>query len=214
MKIIVALFALACFAGVTRGACTLGSAITSTCDSTNATKGITAQIVSVLGSMGHSFRQPDPKWVHCPGWTCVLQSGVASALEQAAQSRNDFITLSSAFRSSAEQYLLYQWYLDGHRCGISLAAEPGQSNHEGGRAIDTPNYNYWMSALTSHGWTHSYPSNDPVHFDYLSAANLDQANLLAFQKLWNAHNSNKLTEDGIYGTNTANALRASPCGGW
>ena len=40
-------------------------------------------------------------------------------------------------------------------------------------------------------------------------------NLLAFQRLWNRHNPNsKISEDGIYGTQTANALYNSPCGGW
>ena len=40
-------------------------------------------------------------------------------------------------------------------------------------------------------------------------------NLLAFQRLWNRHNPNsKISEDGIYGTQTSNALYNSPCGGW
>lgn len=49
--------------------------------------------------------------------------------------------------------------------------------------------------------------------DYASS-DLAQQNLIAFQKLWNAHNSDQLAEDGIYGTNTANALYYSPCDGW
>jgi hypothetical protein len=211
MKIAAIFLLVACIAS-SAYACTLGTL--TGCDSTGPLAGITSQIVSELNAMGYSFRGLNPQWVHCPGWACVLQSSAASALESAAQSRNDYITLSSAFRSSAEQYVLYRWYLNGHQCGISLAAAPGQSNHEGGRAIDTPYYNYWLSTLQSHGFSHTYPSTDPVHFDYLAAPNICSQNLLAFQRVWNAHNANKLSEDGIYGPNTANALYNTPCGGW
>lgn len=37
-------------------------------------------------------------------------------------------------------------------CGIQLAAKPGTSNHEGGAAIDTSYYQYWMSTLQANGW--------------------------------------------------------------
>lgn len=165
--------------------------------------------------MGYSFRGLDPNRCHCPGFACTLQSSAASVLEQATASVSDYITLNSAFRSSAEQYVLYQWYLAGHKCGITLAAVPGQSNHEGGRAIDTSNYNYWTPILARYGWEHTYPSSDPVHFDYNAAPNLDSKNLLAFQRLWNRHNpGSQIAEDGEYGPATAKALYNTPCGGW
>ena len=212
MKGVAIVMMIAMIMGVAYG-CTLGT-ITG-CDSTGPTAGITSQIVNQLNSWGYSFRGLDGNSVHCPGWTCVLQDSAASALEAAARSKNDYITLSSAFRSSAEQYVLYRWYLNGRQCGISLAAQPGQSNHEGGRAIDTPYYNYWLSTLAAYGYQHTYPSSDPVHFDYLNAPEISQENLKAFQTLWNAHNpGNQLTVDGIYGPNTANALYNTPCGGW
>src|SRR5690242_17512187 len=43
------------------------------------------------------------------------------------------MTLNSALRTVAQQYMLYRWYQAG-RCGISLAAKPGSSNHETGLA--------------------------------------------------------------------------------
>lgn len=165
--------------------------------------------------MGYSFKTLDSQWIHCAS-PCVnqLQSAAADSLANAAKSKNDYITLNSAWRSSAQQYLLYNWYNKGI-CGIGLAATPGTSNHEGGRAIDTSYYSYWLSTLQNYGWTHSYPSDDPVHFDYYGCSDLAQKNLLAFQKLWNAHNPNsKISEDGIYGSQTANALYNSPCSGW
>lgn len=194
--------------------CTLGSAVYAGCNSYSSSLGLTNQIIAELNSMGYSFRGLDGNWVHCPGFTCTLQSSAASALESAARSKNDYITLNSAFRSSAEQYILYQWYLK-KMCSISLAAAPGSSNHEGGRAIDTSNYNYWSSTLGAYGWSHTYPSSDPVHFDYTKASDLASKNLLAFQRLWNRHNpNNKISEDGIYGPQTENALKNAPCNGW
>lgn len=192
--------------------CILGTY--SGCDSSGVSKGITNQIVAELNSMGYSFRNLNPTWVHCNGSPCTLQDGAANSLEKAAASKNDYITINSAFRSSAEQYLLYNMY-QKHTCGITLAAQPGSSNHEGGRAIDTSNYSYWTSTLAAYGWVHSYPSSDPVHFDYTAVPDLASKNLLAFQRLWNRHNPNsKISEDGIYGSQSANALYHTPCSGW
>ena len=99
--------------------------------------------------------------------------------------------------------------------GISLAAVPGTSNHEGGAAIDTSYYSYWESTLEKYGWTHTYPSSDPVHFDYSNVKDLAKENLIAFQKLWNKNNpNNPIAEDGIYGKDTESAFYNTPCDGW
>ena len=195
--------------------CTLGSSLASgSCDSYGQSVGLTNQIIAELNSMGYTFRTLSSTWVHCSGFACTLQNSAADSLEATAKSVNDYITLNSAFRSSAEQYLLYKYYLAG-RCGITLAAAPGSSNHEGGRAIDTSNYNYWNGYLSSHGWTHPYPSSDPVHFDYSGASDIASKNLLAFQRLWNRHNPGAtISEDGQYGPQTESALNKSPCNGW
>jgi len=143
-----------------------------------------------------------------------LQQSAATSLANAAKSKNDYITLNSAWRSAAQQYLLYNWYTKGY-CGIGLAAVPGTSNHEGGRAIDTSYYSYWLTTLQAYGWSHSYPTSDPVHFDYTAATDLAKQNLVAFQKLWNLNNPTAtIATDGVYGPATANALYNSPCGGF
>lgn len=192
--------------------CILG---TQTGCSTSVCLGLTNDIIAELDSMGYGFKSLDSKWVHCSS-PCVnsLQSGAADSLAAAAESKNDYITLNSAFRSSAQQYLLYNWYLKGI-CGIGLAATPGTSNHEGGRAIDTSYYSYWLSTLENYGWAHSYPSSDPVHFDYTKVSDIADKNLKAFQRLWNRNNpNNQIAEDGVYGPDSANALYNSPCDGW
>lgn len=193
-------------------ACILG---TQTGCSTSVAEGLTNQIIAQLNTMGISFKTMDTAWVHCTS-PCVnsLQTAAANSLANAAKSKNDYITLNSAFRSSAQQYLLYNWYLKGI-CGIGLAAVPGTSNHEGGSAVDTSNYNYWLSTLKAAGWLYQYPTSDPVHFDYPGVADVRSKNLQAFQMLWNKNNPTaKIAEDGIYGSQTANALYNSPCGGW
>ena len=109
---------------------------------------------------------------------------------------------------------MYSWHQKGI-CGITAAAAPGTSNHEGGRAVDISYYDYWYTALTNNGWTHSLPSSDPVHYDYLGVSDLAAVNLIAFQKLWNLNNpGSPISEDGIYGPMTANALYNSPCSGF
>lgn len=192
--------------------CTLGSQNGCT---TSIAEGLTYQILDELQAMGYDFATVDGQWIKCES-PCVnrLQSAAADALASAAKSKNDYITLNSAVRSSAQQYLLYEWYLNGI-CGIGLAAKPGTSNHEGGRAIDTSYYSYWLSTLESFGWVHSYPSSDPVHFDYTASADIAQQNLLAFQRLYNRYNPlNTISEDGLYGPATETALYNAPCDGW
>lgn len=191
--------------------CILGEP--SGCDEANIASGIRNQIIAEMESMGYSFTTLDSAWARC-STPCSLQSSAASSLQSATSSVNDYITINSAYRSSAEQYLLYTWYQKG-MCGITLAATPGSSNHESGGALDTSNYNYWIEPLAKYGWVHTYPSSDPVHFDYSGVSNVASQNLLAFQRLWNRHNpSSPIDEDGQYGPQTENALYHAPCSGW
>ncbi|MGV3621952.1 MAG: carboxypeptidase regulatory-like domain-containing protein [Archangium sp.] len=139
-----------------------------------------------------------------------LAAGASSALKSATNAKNDFITISSAYRTVAEQYLLYRWQ---GSCGIQVAAAPGASNHQSGRAIDTPNYSYWRTALTNAGWTW-LGSSDVVHFDHFASPNNASKSVLAFQRLWNKNNANKLVEDGIWGPASNSAMASSPTSGF
>ena len=75
-------------------------------------QGLTDEITSELGSMGYSFKSLDSTWVKCSS-PCSLQTAAANDLVAAAKSKNDYISLNSAFRSAAQQYLLYNWYQKG-----------------------------------------------------------------------------------------------------
>ena len=143
-----------------------------------------------------------------------LEPKAATGLEAAGASAT--LSVTSAFRTIAQQYLLYRWYENG-QCGISLAAVPGNSNHETGIAVDLGNYASVIGLMSSHGWTHSYPSSDPVHFDYTAGGTIDlrSESVLAFQKLWNLNNPGaKIAEDGAYGPITASKIAASPATGF
>ena len=134
-----------------------------------------------------------------------LQASARDALHRAAARRA--ITINSAFRTLADQYVLY------HSGGCGLAARPGSSNHQSGRAIDVASYSTVRSTLESEGcgWL---GSRDPVHFDCPGADRRSQA-VLAFQKLWNLNNpGDRIAEDGAYGPQTESRLARTPAAGF
>lgn len=183
------------------------------CD-TSIVAGLTGQLVAELNCI-----QPNTMVdFRGPGITLsnavqpFLNPGAAAALQQAVAASGTSISLSSAYRSVAQQYLLLKWFNAG-QCGIQAAAVPGKSNHQSGRAIDVPSYNFWISKLQAKGWTW-YGSGDLVHFDFNAAPNLGSNSVLAFQKLWNKNNANKIDEDGQWGPQTESAMAQSPTTGF
>ncbi len=197
--------------GVFRAGLTAGEA--GGCD-TSIVSGLTGQLVAELNCITPNTM------VDFRGANISLSSAVqpylnpaaANAMKAAVAASGTNITLSSAYRSVAQQYLLLKWYRAG-QCGIQAAAEPGKSNHQSGRAIDVPSYNFWIPKLQAQGWTW-FGSGDLVHFDFLAAPNAGSTSVLAFQKLWNKNNASKLAEDGDWGPMTEAAMAASPTTGF
>ncbi|MCA9627736.1 MAG: M15 family metallopeptidase [Myxococcales bacterium] len=134
-----------------------------------------------------------------------LQASARDALWAAASKTS--ISINSAFRTLADQYVLY------YSGGCGLAAKPGRSNHQSGRAIDVQNYSAAKSALLSAGCTW-LGSSDPVHFDCPGSDGRPDA-VLAFQKLWNVnHPEDRIDEDGAYGPQTEARLAKTPAAGF
>lgn len=134
-----------------------------------------------------------------------LQATARDALHRAAARQP--ITINSAFRTVADQYVLY---FSG---GCGLAARPGSSNHQSGRAIDVASYSTVRASLEAEGcaWL---GSRDPVHFD-CPGTDRRSDSVLAFQRLWNMNNpTDPIAEDGIYGPQTESRLARSPAGGF
>jgi len=126
---------------------------------------------------------------------------------------NNELDVTSALRTLAQQYLLVQWF-DAGECGITAAAPVGESNHEGGRAVDLGNYDERISAMAARGWAHDV-SGDPVHFDHTASTDDRSQDVRAFQALWNANNPNdQIGVDGDYGPQTEARLKAAPAAGF
>lgn len=147
------------------------------------------------------------------GNAVLLYLGAPAKTALANVTANSTVQVNSAFRTVAQQYLLYRWFQQG-RCGITAAARPGRSNHESGRALDLANYSSRISAMGNKGWSHSVPG-DPVHFDHLNSPDIRGKDVLAFQRLWNRNNPNdRIGEDGAYGPDTESRLRQAPATGF
>ena len=134
-----------------------------------------------------------------------LQASARDALWAAAARRP--IRVNSAFRTVADQYVLY------HSGGCGLAATPGRSNHQSGRAVDVGSYATVRSVLEAAGCTW-LGSRDPVHFDCPGVDGRPDS-VLAFQRLWNTNQpEDRIAEDGDYGPQTEARLARSPAGGF
>jgi len=148
-------------------------------------------------------------------YTLMQPAAVNSLKKVLARRPGQTMNITSALRSLAQQYLLYKWYRAG-RCGIGLAATPGNSNHQSGLALDVSPYSSWRSHFQAIGWRW-LGSKDPVHFDYTGSGtvSLKSLSIKAFQRLWNKnHPNDKIAEDGVYGPQTEARLSKSPATGF
>ena len=144
-----------------------------------------------------------------------LQTPAANALAKVAAGRNVKLGINSATRALPQQFLLYNWYKQG-RCGIGLAARPGNSNHESGLAVDVDDSAAWRSTFQANGFKW-LGASDPVHYDYTGpgAIDMDGLSVYAFQRLWNRnHPDDLIAEDKDYGTETETRLAKAPVGGF
>ena len=145
-----------------------------------------------------------------------LAAGARDALVKALNaSKSTELKLNSALRTVAQQYLLYRWYRT-KRCGITLAARPGKSNHESGLAIDISKPKSWRRKLRKVGFRWK-GKKDRWHFDYRGkrVKKRKGGDVKAFQRLWNRnHPDDQIGEDGDYGQSTEKRLRKAPPGGF
>jgi murein L,D-transpeptidase YcbB/YkuD len=148
-----------------------------------------------------------------------LQAGAKESLRAAlrqgiAKQPNLKMTINSAYRTVAQQHILYRVYRRDPKL-IPLAANPGNSNHEDGLAIDVNNYNAWKPYLLANGWQW-LGGNDPVHFfEDNGRDDIGTLGVKAFQTLWNRFNPNDLmTVDGNFGDQTAAKMDRSPIAGF
>lgn len=136
-----------------------------------------------------------------------LQAPAVEALDKAIRLRSRQMKVNSAYRTLAQQAVLYAHYKN-RRCGIRAAALPGRSNHNTALAIDVEDADQWRPYLERFGWDW-IGSFDPMHFDFegFGGKNINYFSILAFQQIWN-RNYPKLarSEDGTWGGATEQAL--------
>lgn len=144
-----------------------------------------------------------------------LQPLAKAALKKAIEERGVRLFVNSAYRTIAQQLMLFNQFKAG-RCGIVAAAPPGGSNHQSGLALDIEDPAGWRPFLERHGWQW-LGSFDPMHFDYVGFGSKDINPLAveAFQRLWNENNpNNQLEPDGDFGPLTEASLNIAPADGF
>lgn len=133
------------------------------------------------------------------------------ALQRAIADRKKTLVVNSAYRTLAQQMLLYNW----RGSNSNPVAPPGKSNHQSGLAIDVADPRGWEPYLMRYGWNPL--SGDPPHFNFEGGGAIDirSKSILAFQQLWNKNNpGDRIGEDGSFGPQTAQALNQSPANGF
>jgi N-acetylmuramoyl-L-alanine amidase len=182
--------------------------------STAAVRGLSMQIVNGLSDRLH--RLDAPNFVIGEACYPYFQPQVWEALLKALKSRPGWtMTCNSAFRSPAQQLILWEHY-QRKRCNISLAAKPGgRAPHMDGTAIDINEWKLWMPVLEQYGFEWQ-GNGDPMHFTGLQAEseNIAAAAIASFQKLCNKKTDRGLAIDGDCGELTLKALRMAPVNGW
>lgn len=193
--------------GAARGALSLESLAGSGGCSTAGAEAISAQLIEEMLCLGEGrlvrFEHRNVTLTSTRVHPYLSPAG-RDALYSAAEGGE--IRINSALRTLSDQYLLY--------AGCSVAATPGRSNHETGRAIDVDNWSARLSALRAAGFTHPLPDTDAVHFE-ASGDDLRALSVRAFQRLWNAnHRDDMIAEDGVSGPQTLARLARTPAEGF
>ncbi|NQE36842.1 peptidoglycan-binding protein [Microcoleus asticus] len=132
------------------------------------------------------------------------------ALQKAIERYGRKLVVNSAYRTLAQQMLLFKWLN-----GKSPVAEPGQSNHQSGLALDIEDREGWLPFLNGSGWQPL--AGDPPHIDYQGAGakDLREATIKAFQQLWNKnHPTEEIEAEGLWGPITESCLNRSPAMGF
>ncbi|MBX3259057.1 MAG: D-alanyl-D-alanine carboxypeptidase family protein [Labilithrix sp.] len=86
-------------------------------------------------------------------------------MQQAAHSAGVRLTLSSGFRTNEEQKYFYNCYKTKKCNGGNLAAKPGYSNHQNGRALDLSTSKWLANNAGKFGFKRTVPS-EPWHYEF------------------------------------------------
>ncbi|HEY9847833.1 MAG TPA: M15 family metallopeptidase [Leptolyngbyaceae cyanobacterium] len=145
----------------------------------------------------------------------LLQPAAKEALRKAIKERGKTLSVISAYRTIAQQLILFN-HAQAGRCGIKNAARPGQSYHQSGLALNISDASGWEPFLVKYGWRRPL-SDVPAHFEFVGGDTHDirPVAVQAFQELWNLnHSDDEIVVDGVYGPKTEARLGNSPIEGF
>lgn len=184
------------------------------CSSTTVANGLSRQILAQMNIIvpGVLVNYSDLNIDIHPLQFPFLQQRAKDALATAIRRRGRKMRINSGYRTCAQQFLLHRWR---GNCDITLAANPGSSNHESGLGLDIDDHNGWKPFLEREGWRWKGLS-DVVHFDFFGGGvPIGNVGVKAFQTLWNRNFPNQsIGTDGVYGTDTAEKLAVAPSEGF
>lgn len=201
---------------------TLGQFIDEAGGSTAPLKLLNMKLTGVASELGSGLRILAPESPHYRSNDAatimaiqpeLLSSFYLIAAEYFATTGKKMI-VNSCYRTAAQQIILYEW-AQRKLCGISLAAYPGTSNHEGGEAVDVEDWETLKPIFTRHQWKSQYDKTgtDPVHFE--RSCNKPNQTVMALQRYYNRYNlNNLLVPDGGYGEKTRAAALSIPITGY
>ena len=182
--------------------------------STESVDGLSRQIIEQARCMKPNEFVPLPKrpnLVMAPNVYPYLELGARDHLLRALDSKkSQTMTINSALRTVAQQYLVSHWSLS-KICGVQMATRPGESNHEIGTALDIKEAGTWRPLLEAQEFKW-LGASDRVHFDFKSASPTRLAtDVLAFQRLWNRnHKDDAISESGRFDAPTEQRLKKAP----
>lgn len=101
-----------------------------------------------------------------------LRSDAAEAFDRAEDDHGVLVVNSAGRTEAQQQVLINRWNAGGAANRPPYLYEPASpasaSNHVigGGIAVDVGNWTKFAAYCGQYGFTHPYPSGDPVHFEY------------------------------------------------
>lgn len=107
--------------------------------------------------------------IHIGGKPTAKPTGHAFLkMQKAADAAGVSLTINSGFRTMAEQQYLYACYQHGNCNNGNLAAKPGYSNHQSGRALDLTTSTWLANNAARFGFKRTVPS-EAWHYEFFGA---------------------------------------------
>jgi hypothetical protein len=88
-------------------------------------------------------------------------------MQAAAHAAGVRLVINSGFRTNAEQQYFYGCYQSGNCNNGNLAARPGYSNHQSGRALDLTTSTWLANNASRFGFKRTVPS-EAWHYEYMT----------------------------------------------